>query len=146
MIVTSCTSIVSPGFDSSQLPPVSAARSTITDPARIDSTISAVINRGAGFPGICAVVITRSMILDVRADRRERVELLFLRLRARVAARRFRRRRRELVGDERRAEALHLLARGGSDVERRHDAAESARGGDRLKSGDAGADDEDLGR
>ena len=32
MIVTSCTCTVSPGFDSSQLPPVSAARSTITEP------------------------------------------------------------------------------------------------------------------
>ncbi len=60
MIVTSCDSTVSPGFESAQLPPVSAARSTITEPARIDATISAVISFGAGRPGICAVVTTRS--------------------------------------------------------------------------------------
>ena len=63
MIVTSCTTTVSPGFDSSQLPPVSAAQSTITEPARIAVTMSAVIRRGAGLPGICAVVTTRSTSL-----------------------------------------------------------------------------------
>ena len=41
---------------SSQLPPVCAARSTITLPGFIDATISLVISFGAGLPGISAVV------------------------------------------------------------------------------------------
>ena len=45
---------------SSQLPPVSAARSTITEPGRIASTADAGISFGAGRPGIAAVVITAS--------------------------------------------------------------------------------------
>ena len=35
----------------------------IDEPARMLRTMSAVINRGAGLPGICAVVITRSTSL-----------------------------------------------------------------------------------
>ena len=50
----------SPGSVSSQLPPVSAARSTITEPGRIASTPQAGISFGAGRPGIAAVVITAS--------------------------------------------------------------------------------------
>lgn len=45
---------------SSQFPPVSAAKSTITLPGLINSTIYLVISLGAGFPGISAVVITIS--------------------------------------------------------------------------------------
>ena len=45
---------------SSELPPVAAARSTITDPGRIASIMEDVISIGAFFPGICAVVITMS--------------------------------------------------------------------------------------
>ncbi|MNZ98200.1 hypothetical protein D3C78_1174770 [compost metagenome] len=40
----------------SQLPPFCEARSTITLPAFMESTISRVINFGAGLPGINAVV------------------------------------------------------------------------------------------
>ncbi|SRN41827.1 Uncharacterised protein [Shigella flexneri] len=40
----------------SQLPPFWAARSTITLPAFMESTISRVISFGAGLPGISAVV------------------------------------------------------------------------------------------
>ena len=58
--VTPPTSTTSPGRVSSQLPPVSAARSTITEPGRIRSTAEAGISRGAGRPGIAAVVITMS--------------------------------------------------------------------------------------
>ncbi len=76
----------------------------------------------------------------------ERVRLLVLRLRARVAAGRLGVFGDQLVRDERRAEAEHLLARRRAHVERRNDAAESPAGGDRLESGDARADDEDLGR
>ncbi len=53
-------SMISPGRVSSQLPPVSAARSTITEPARIRRTISAVTRMGALRPGMAAVVITTS--------------------------------------------------------------------------------------
>ena len=60
MTVTPPESTISPGFVSSQLPPVSAARSTITDPGRMRATADAGISLGAGRPGIAAVVITRS--------------------------------------------------------------------------------------
>ena len=50
----------SPGSVSSQLPPVSAARSTITEPGRIARTAAAVTSFGAGRPGIAAVVMTTS--------------------------------------------------------------------------------------
>ena len=42
---------VSPGLVSSQLPPASAARSTITLPGRIPATASAEMSFGAGRPG-----------------------------------------------------------------------------------------------
>ena len=58
--MTSWTTVTSPGVVSSQLPPVSPARSTITLPGRIPSTASAVTSFGAGRPGTSAVVITTS--------------------------------------------------------------------------------------
>ena len=73
-------------------------------------------------------------VLDVVGERVARARRLVLALRARVAARRLRARRDEVVRDEGRAEREHLLARGGTDVERRDDAAEPARGGDRLQA------------
>jgi hypothetical protein len=39
---------------------LAAAMSTITEPGFIDATISAVISRGAGRPGMSAVVMTMS--------------------------------------------------------------------------------------
>ena len=42
------------------MPPPMAAMSTITEPAFMDFTISAVSNRGEGFPGIAAVVMMMS--------------------------------------------------------------------------------------
>ncbi len=51
---------LSPGRVSSQFPPPEAAMSTITDPGFMDSTISAVINLGEGFPGMAAVVMMMS--------------------------------------------------------------------------------------
>ena len=59
-IVTSCRMTVCPGSVSSQLPPVSPARSTTTLPGFMPSTAAAVTNRGAGRPGTNAVVITTS--------------------------------------------------------------------------------------
>src|SRR5229473_1093812 len=47
----------------STLPPRSTARSTITEPGRIEATISREIRRGAGRPGISAVVTTMSCFL-----------------------------------------------------------------------------------
>ena len=53
-----CTTF--PGWVISQLPPRSAARSTMTEPGFMLSTIAAVTRRGAGRPGISAVVMTMS--------------------------------------------------------------------------------------
>ena len=49
-----------PASVNSQFPPVSTARSTITEPGFIPRTASAVISTGARFPGIAAVVMTMS--------------------------------------------------------------------------------------
>ena len=60
MIVTPCLTTTWPGSVSSQLPPCSAARSTITLPGFIERTISALISFGAGLPGMSAVVMITS--------------------------------------------------------------------------------------
>ena len=60
MIRTPCLTTSLPGSVSSQLPPISAAMSTITLPGRMLFTISSVMRRGAGRPGIRAVVMTAS--------------------------------------------------------------------------------------
>ena len=67
-IVTSCPTTSFPGSVSAQFPPMSAARSTITDPGFIFATASAGISFGAGSPGTRAVVITTSDI-GIRARR-----------------------------------------------------------------------------
>ena len=50
----------SSGRESSQLPPLAAAMSTMTLPGFIVATIAALISLGAGFPGISAVVMMMS--------------------------------------------------------------------------------------
>ena len=60
MMVTPCFTTTCPGCVNSQLPPCSAAMSTMTLPGFIDCTISAVISFGAGFPGMRAVVMMMS--------------------------------------------------------------------------------------
>ena len=61
MIVTPFdVTIFCPATVPSTLPPLAAAMSTITEPGFIDATISAVIIRGAGRPGISAVVMMMS--------------------------------------------------------------------------------------
>src|SRR5216683_1792419 len=60
MMVTPPTSTSSPAFVSSTLPPVSAARSMMTDPGRMPLTMSPVTRRGARRPGTAAVVMTTS--------------------------------------------------------------------------------------
>ena len=67
MIVTPWRTTTSPGTVSSQLPPCSAARSTMTLPRFIVSTMPAVISRGAGRPGISAVVTMMSTSIAWRA-------------------------------------------------------------------------------
>ncbi len=139
-IVTPFTSITSPGRVSSQLPPVSAARSTITEPGRIFSTADAGISFGAGRPGIAAVVITRSKSGMRSASAACCCSLLLGRQLAGVAA-------LGLLADdaeieEGRAERLHLLADRRAHVEAGHHRAEAARGRDRLEAGNAGAEDE----
>src|SRR6185503_2008245 len=62
MIVTPCFSTCSPLTVPSTLPPASAARSTITLPGRIVATCESLISRGAGLPGISAVVMTMSCL------------------------------------------------------------------------------------
>ena len=56
LAVTTSSSATEPAT----LPPCPAAMSTITLPGRIAATISSVISRGAGRPGISAVVMTMS--------------------------------------------------------------------------------------
>jgi hypothetical protein len=60
MIFTSWRITTSPGSVSSQLPPASPARSTITDPGFMPCTAASVTSLGAGRPGTRAVVITTS--------------------------------------------------------------------------------------
>ena len=48
----------------STLPPLAAAMSTITLPGFIEATMSAVMMRGAGRPGISAVVMMMSTSSD----------------------------------------------------------------------------------
>ena len=57
MMVTFLYTRNSPGFVISQFPPPSAAKSTITDPGIMLSTISFVIKTGDFLPGIAAVVM-----------------------------------------------------------------------------------------
>jgi hypothetical protein len=51
---------ISSATEPATLPPCAAAMSTITLPLFIEATISSVISRGAGRPGMSAVVITMS--------------------------------------------------------------------------------------
>src|SRR5437899_1143613 len=58
MMVTSCATTISPGRVSSQFPPRSAAKSTMTEPGAIVATISAVTSTGGRRPGTTAAVMT----------------------------------------------------------------------------------------
>src|SRR5262249_50324769 len=59
-MVTPWTTTRSPGLVSSQLPPCSAARSTMTAPGCIFWTMAAVTRIGARLPGMSAVVMQTS--------------------------------------------------------------------------------------
>ena len=60
MMCTPWCSTTCPGLVSAQLPPFSAARSTITDPRFMLFTISSVMSTGAGRLGMSAVVTMMS--------------------------------------------------------------------------------------
>ena len=49
------------GAEPATFPPFDAAMSTMTEPARMDLTMSPVMIRGAGLPGISAVVTMMSI-------------------------------------------------------------------------------------
>ena len=63
MIFTPCLTTSLPGSVPSTLPPISAAMSTMTLPGFMLFTISSVTSRGAGRPGMRAVVMTKSASL-----------------------------------------------------------------------------------
>ena len=67
-MVVPCAATRSPGRESSQFPPCSAARSTITEPLRMVATMPASMSRGAGRPGTRAAPITMSWRLSSEAN------------------------------------------------------------------------------
>ena len=141
-MVTPSSVTVSPGRVSSQFPPASAARSTITEPGRIPRAASAVMSTGAGRPGMSAVVMTASDSATWRRDQLLLALVLVLRERDRVATLAFGALDVEL--EEGGAEALDLLLHGGTHVEGGDDGSEPPRGGDRLQAGDSRAEHEDA--
>ena len=121
--------------------------STMTLPGFIVATISAVIRRGAGRPGISAVVMMMSTSAACAAysSAALRSKSSDVCLGVAVGAG-----LRLLLGpldpEELGAHRLDLLADLGSGVESAHHGAEAAGGTDGGEAGDAGADDEDLRR
>ena len=108
-------------------------------------TASAVISSGAGRPGIAAVVTMMSCLAAFSVEGVAHLRVLLVGQRPGVAALALG------VGDEVEfqrpaAERGDLLPGGAADVEAGDDRAEALGGGDRLQAGDAGAEDEDLGR
>ena len=145
-MVTPCTVVTSPGTVSSQFPPVSAARSTITDPGRMASTAVAGISRGAGRPGTSAVVIDDVGVGDVLPPAAAAGCACCLRReRGRVAPRVLGPADVQSQLDERRAQALDLLLDHRPGVEGGDDGAQPAGGRDRLQARDPGAQHEHLG-
>jgi hypothetical protein len=68
MIVTPLSVVVtSPATVSSQLPPLAAAMSTMTEPGFIAATSAAVSSTGEVRPGMFAVVMTMSAAADCSA-------------------------------------------------------------------------------
>ena len=130
------TRTVSPGRDSSQLPPPSAARSTITAPGFIDRTMSAVTSLGANTPPMSAVVTTTSDWAHLRGEDLALARLVLLGQLLGVAAARRRRSRLSSMPDVLAADALDLLLHLGPDVGGDDVGAEPLGGGDGLQAGD----------
>ena len=117
----------------------------MTEPGRIDATISLEIRRGAGRPEINAVGDDDVLFLDVLGHQRRLLGLILLRHFLRVSARGLR--VLELFILDRRNFAprtLDLLLRCGTNIGRRNDCAKPPRGRDGLQAGDADAHDEHL--
>ena len=130
----------SPGCEPSTLPPVSAARSTTTEPGFMPSTIAAVTSSGAARPGTAAVVISDVGGGDVRREQLALALGAVLGHLAGVAAGALD--GVEVEVDERGAHRADLVGRGRAHVVRADDRAQPLGGGDRLQAGDARAEDE----
>ncbi len=143
-MVTPLSTVSSPGFVSSQLPPVSAARSTMTEPGRMAATADGgneLRRRTTGDGG------RRDHDVELRQPLLERGLLLRLLLRgqlSRVAT--FGLLAADAEVEELCAERLHLLLHDGSHVEAGDDGAEPPSGGESLEAGDACAQHEHLRR
>ena len=125
--------------------PVSAARSTMTEPGRIAAHRGLRDEHRRGSPGIAAVVMTASASADVRRDQL----LLALRAAPRRAPSRSRPRSPRPSTSSSRKVAPRLSTCSlttGSRVEGRDDRAEPARRRDRLQPGHAGAEHQHLRR
>ena len=144
-IVTSCSTTVSPGSVSSQLPPASPARSTI-DAAGLHALdrLGGDQASAPGGPGTSAVVMTTSKPVIASLSACCCCGLLLVGQLAGVAA---------LAGAPRRRASRNfapsdcdLLGDLGAHVVAGDLRAEAPRRGDRLQAGDAGAEHEHLGR
>ena len=142
-IVTWPTCAVSPGCVSSQLPPPSAERSTITAPAFMPATCDLLMSLGEGRPGMAAVVMIRSDCWICLVS--DGVDLGFLRRGqfARVAALAA---RIDAGLDECGAQRSDLFRGLRANVIALDDGAQTMRGGNRLKAGDTEAHDQNFGR
>ncbi|MCY1243651.1 hypothetical protein D9M72_566750 [compost metagenome] len=69
MTLTPSTSATLPGSAPSTLPPRSTARSTAIEPGFMPFSMSRVTSRGAGRPGMSAVVMTMSCLAMCSATR-----------------------------------------------------------------------------
>ena len=144
-IVTSSLTTVWPGSVSSQLPPVSAARSTITEPGFMFLTACSVTSSGARRPGHGGGRDDRVHLADLLGEQLALLLLLLLGQLAGVAAGGLGVLEAHVELEEAGAERLDLLLDGRAHVEGLDDRAEAARGGDRLEAGHAGAEHEHLG-
>ena len=142
-IFTSWRTTVCPGSVSSQLPPASPARSTITEPGFIPSTASAVTSRGAGRPGHERGRDDDVEALDRVGQRLLLAGALLLGQLARVAALAA---RLEAEVEPLRAERLDLLGDLGAHVVAGRARAQPLGGRERLQARHADAEHEHLGR
>ncbi len=134
---------ISSGTVSAQLPPASAAISTMTLPGRIAATAASLMRTGARRPGTSAVVMTTSFAPICSTIHCALPLLLFGRKFFGVTAcglRVF----AEIELEKLRAERLHLLFNDRSNVVTADDRAQAARRCDRLQSGNAGAEHQHL--
>ena len=137
----------SPGRVKAVLPPRSAARSTITEPGRIDAIMSSVIELRRRAAGDERRGDDDVLLGDMRGGQRLLLFLIGRRHFLGIAARglglfEF----LVLDGDEFGAERFDLLLGRGPHVGRGDDGAEPPRGRNGLQAGDADAHDEGLAR